>query len=255
MVRKKTSYLLSLFILGAVFISSEYFVWVSYKTGYFENNNYLNVNPQENIETTISQELSPNAKEAVVNIDFGASKVSLSASDRQNILVEGKHISNFSTLEQDQRVKNDESVSTFKSKPLQRLFSGHNVNDLTLFFSEKPEYSFKINTGASSLNLNFVRLAVKDLKVNAGAAKIDLFISNKADFSGKFSLGASNVIIHVPEDANINIKSKVVAVSNNFSDFGLEKKNSQWTSQLGSTGKNISLDFDGAATKIELVKQ
>ncbi|MDO8507082.1 MAG: hypothetical protein Q7S53_00755 [bacterium] len=230
-------------------------LWLTWKEQYFSTNNFAEMNVRGMTQTKLSNEMPKKTEKADVKIAFGSSKIKVDALSDINsgLLYEGTHDSNFFTLNQKMEVVGEKTKLSFKSSPfIKKPFSPKSVNELNLNLSQKPIYSFNIETGASDIDLNLDKLKVSNLDIDAGASELMIKLGDSDSTDVHIKSGASLLRFYLPKDVAVRVNSKSAFSSKNFEDFGLTKKNKSWESPgWNSSKKKITVDIDSGVSKIE----
>ena len=197
-------------------------------------------------------------EKADVKIVFGAAEIKIKSIPDENskFLYEGTHSSNFFTLSQRLDTFGDKADLTFKASPfIKRLFNSKSINELDLNFSQKINYSFSIQSGASDIDLNLESLKVKNLDIDAGASRVTIRFGESADTDVKVKAGASSLKLYLPKNLGIRIKTKSALTSENFEDFGLIKNGRIWESENCRKAENvINIELESGISKVELAE-
>lgn len=245
---------ISLFILIFGIMSAG--LWLTWENQYFNTENFTEISGKNVTETKFSNEIPDKTKEADVRIVFGASKIKTeSLEDGSNLLYSGIHRSNSFTLNERLEAVGDSAKLALKTPIVKKPFNSKSINELNVDFSRKPDYSFDISTGASSLDLDFQSLKVKNLDLDAGASDIKVRFGNLRGCDVKVKAAASVLRFYIPKGVGVRINSKSALLTNNFSDFGLLKKDKAWeSSNWSKEKKKISIELDSGVSKIELAE-
>jgi hypothetical protein len=253
--RWNLNFFVGIFIFTVIFGLMSTGLWLSWKNQYFNTDNFAEENTVT--ETRISNELSKKTETADVKIIFGAAKIKIGALEEENngFLYKGNHNTNFFRLSEKLETVGEKAKLTLKTSPfIKKPFSPKSINELDINFSQKPEYSFDISSGASSFDLNFEKFKVKDLDIDAGASEMEIKMGEKSDSDIKVKSGANSLKFYVSKNSRIKISSKSALLSNNFEEIGLVKKNSSWESPSRESEKNkIDIDIDSGVSKIEIL--
>lgn len=245
---------ISIFLLISGIMS--YGLWTTWENQYFNTENFAEINENNIVETKFSNEIPKKTEEADVRIIFGASKIKLGSltDSGNNLLYNGTHSSNSFTLNERMEAVGDKAKLTLKTPIVKKPFNSKSINELNLGFSQKPDYSFDISAGVSSLDLDFQSLKVKSLELDAGASDIKVRFGDNTNCDVNVKSGASVIRLYLPKSLGVQVTSKSALTTNNFSDFGLIKKNKSWESKDFSKIKNkINIDLESGVSKIELL--
>jgi hypothetical protein len=233
-------------------------LWLTWKEQYFNSENFAEMNVRGVTQTKLSNEIPKKVENADVRIAFGSSKMNVDAiSDTASgMLYEGTHDSNFFTLNQKLEVIGDRAKLHLKSSPfIKKPFSSKSINELNLGLSQKPVYSFDIETGASNINLNLEKLKVSKLDVDAAASDLKVKFGKHDNIDVKVKSGASSLKFYIPKDVGVKIFSKSALSSKNFEDFGLAKERKAWESPDWKDAKHkINISIDAGVSKIEFLR-
>lgn len=257
MRRWKADFRLGIPIFILIFSMMGLGLWTTWKDEYFQTQNFAEENIKGISETKVVSEIPKTAKEADVKIRLGAGdiKVAPISEESSASLYEGKHSSNFFSL--NQRVDNvgEEAKVLLSSSPfIKRPFSSKGVNELNLKFSKKLSYKFEVESGASDIDLDLQNLNVTNLDLDAVASNIMVKLPDQVSTDISVKAGASSLKFYIPKDSAVRVSSKSAFSSNNFDDFGLIKNKKFWESKNWNDAKNkIMIDLDSGVSKIELL--
>lgn len=244
---------MALFLL--VFASMGTGLWLTWKDQYFNTDNFAEMNMRGMTQIKLSNEMPKKIEKADIKIAFGSSKIKVDPLSDANsgLLYEGTHDSNFFTLNQKLEVVGDKAKLNLKSSPfIKKPFSSKSINELSLNLSQKPVYSFDIETGASDIDLNLDKLKVSNLDIDVGASELMIKLGDNDNTDVKVKSGASSLKFYLPKDVAVKINSKSALSSKNFEDFGLTKKNKAWeSSNWNSAKRKVNIDIDSGISKIE----
>lgn len=257
MKRRNVHFLPGMIIFIVIFLIFGGGLLLTWDTQYFNNQNFYNTDEKNIIENRISNELPQKTKDINVKMTLGAAEIKIDAlsDEKSDLLYDGVHKSNFFNLNQKLDFFGDQAKLTLKTDPfIKRPFYSKSVNDISLNFSQKSEYIFDFESGASDIDINFEKLKVSKIKMDAGASKIVMKVGDKKDIDAEIKAGASSVKIYVPKNMGIKIDSKEVLTTNNFEEIGLIKKKNLWESKnLSEVKSSINLNFKTGASKVEIV--
>lgn len=258
MRRRNLNFFIGMPIFILIFSIMSAGLWITWNNQYFNTDNFAEINGKNVTETKFSNEIPQKTKEADIRIVFGASKIKLGSltDSGSNLLYSGAHSSNSFTLNEKLEAVGDNAKLALKTPIVKKPFNSKSVNELSVDFSQKPEYSFDISTGASNLDLDFQNLKVKNLDLDAGASDIKVSFGSSTSCNVRINAAASVLRFYIPKSQNVRISSKSALLTNNFSDFGLIKKDKFWESkEWGKSKTKIDIDIDSGVSKIELFSE
>ncbi len=257
--RWKLNFLLGSSIFALIFALTGAGLWVTWKSQYFNTDQFAERNGTNVTTTMLSNELPKKIDHSDVRIIFGSSKIQLGAIDNSgsNLLYSGTHKSNFFTMNESLEMVGDKAKLTLKTSPwIKKPFASKGVNELNMDFSEKIPYSFDITTQTSDVDLNFQNLKVPKLDIDAGASNINVRFGASSSIDAKINAGASAIRLYVPKDLGIIVHSHSTLMSNNFQKFGLSKKDANFESPNLKNEKNkLNIDLSSGISRVELLPE
>lgn len=202
-------------------------------------------------------EMSPEVKEATLNLKGGAAEFDLAESS--NRLFEATTLLSFKngfTLEEEN--KSDGKTIDFSMKGKNKNFSfGHNKikNGVMLKLSTAPIWTIDMGIGAGEVDFDFSNYKVRKLNIETGAASIDLKLGDKQDdVKVDIKSGVASVKIAVPESVGCEIRMDGALNSNDFENFD-KVKSGVWQSKgYDKATKKIKLDVESGLSSLKVTR-
>jgi len=211
----------------------------------------------EKIDQTFrfEQPLTPDLKQAHIEINFGAGKLELEGGSPY--LFEG----DFSTPswlrpKMKYRAINKEGFLELTEEgkrnkfPFGRWGKAHFWN---LRLNNEIPLTLKINTGASSNYLDLSSLKVTYLELGTGASNNEIKFGSLTSVKANISAGASQIKLFIPRSMGIRIEADTALTSNNLKELGLTKKGDIYTSNNYSIAENrLDLDLEAGVSSFRV---
>jgi hypothetical protein len=165
----------------------------------------------------LKEDLNPNIKQIEFILDTGA--VNLNIGQDRNELISLDMDSNAFEPKIEKSITNGIAqikVSTIKQSNLRV----GNKNDLSIKLTDRIPISFKVNSGASKMNLDLSGLKISGFEINTGASDLTLKLGQtEPKINGLINAGASNINIVLPNSLATTIVTKTGLSSKNFNGF------------------------------------
>ena len=193
----------------------------------------------------VFQELSPAVKEAGFEIDLGAADFSLGSG------TSGLFAGELEYSRRKPRVDYQVSGSRAQVEVKQDWGGlswggrrGHRApREWSLKLTDRVPLDLRVNAGAIRGRLDLSSLDVRRLEVNAGASDLQIAFGTKATgTSVELNTGASNVVLVIPENVGVRVRSGAVLSNNQLGVLGLVRRGDEL----------VSPNYDTAAVKIDL---
>ena len=214
----------------------------------------ININQSQdgNIKTSdFSADVSSSYTKANINIEAGA--VNLSLQDNTSKLIEGTLESSYATP--DLSVKNLNDVATVDLKTKKSgIGIGQAKNNLDLRLTNLIPLAVKINSGASTLNLDFSKIKLSDLKIDSGASTINLKLGTEVDNNAEFkiSAGASSIDISIPQSLGVKIINSSALSNKNFEGFSEVKTKNYQNINYDTASKKVTITINAAVSSMKV---
>jgi hypothetical protein len=171
-------------------------------------------------ETTLSIPMET-AKRATIILEHGAGKLNVQSGTGVSEILSGKFGSEINSA-----IKLTGDHIQVKLHPYQQFWNWYPGEGLNwdVHLNGHIPMSLKIESGASSSDINLSDLKVQDLDIDTGASNLDLFLPSSAGNTHvEIDAGASSLTIHIPEKvaAKIVLKTGVSSISINANRFPL----------------------------------
>lgn len=234
------------------------------KTDYYDSESYYDDTDDEDAKgasvayegDTVQQFSS--AYEAVHNahldIEIGAGKLELKSPCAELILAETR--SDFARYTFRNITIPDESLSkvSIKQKSSHHSLKGKINNKVDVKLCDTPIWDFDIETGASTLNLDFSPYKTGNIEIDAGVCDIDIKMGDKLADNSVLDIesGVSDITIKVPENIGCTIDVESALTNKNF--IGFEKKNRhKWqTSNYDNAEKHLTIKLSCGVSNIDI---
>ncbi len=194
----------------------------------------------------------------VLSLDLGAAVLNVESIDDpdSNSLLRG----NYEGMKDFEVIRNDTggtSTISIKEKSTEKFVLNNleKRRSMNLSLSNRLPFEFRVNSGASKVDLDFSDVSVKKLTLNAGASKVNVKLGNKIDeMESEVNAGASDLTLTIPKDYGLKIESNSVLLGKNFGGIELEKseKNNYETKGFNESKKKITINLSSGVSKLSL---
>ncbi|MCL5045445.1 MAG: toast rack family protein [Actinobacteria bacterium] len=230
---KRVPVTLTLLILGFILLG-----WAAF-------NGAMGFVPAEG-NVQVFQELSPAVKEARVKLDLGAADFSISSGTgglfegelgyyRRKPMVDYEVKGSRAEVE----VKQDsDGLSWLGRKGRYRALREWNVK-----LTDRVPLDLRVNAGAIRGRMDLSGLDVRRAEINAGASDLRIAFGTKAaNARVELNTGASKVVLVIPENVGVRVRSGAVLSDNDLGVLGLVRRGNEL----------VSPNYDTAPSKIDL---
>jgi len=199
------------------------------------------------LDNTVSTQNFTNPRNQEVSeigyeINLGAMNVNVTALDPQSVEQYKGNFKSTNGIDITNEIVADKQTVIFSEKPANFLTT-QGVREFNLEVSPNKASTFRINSGASTLDLDFTNVILQKLSIDSGASSGKVKIGSKSSTTDlSINAGASSFNILVPQETRLWIESDSALLSKNFDQLGLEKKD----------GDYKSADYDSSLAKIHL---
>lgn len=190
------------------------------------------------------------AKRASITLEHGAGKLNISSGTSVSEILSGKfgsEINNTTKLNGDQIQVKLHPYPQFLS-----WFPGDGLNwDVKI--NKNVPISLKIESGASSADINLSDLKVTDLDIDTGASNLEISLpSGAGNTHVEIDAGASSLLIHIPEKvaAKIALKTGVSSISINSNRFPLIGKYAYESPDYAAAENKIDMTINAGVGSI-----
>lgn len=142
------------------------------------------------------------------------------------------------------KFKNKDSVENLYVTNINNTFMKGKARSFELALNTDIPWSFKMNVGAVSGNLNLKYIMLRSMSLDMGAGNLDMTLGKKNNFTSiDIDAGASKIAIYMPRDVGVKIELDGALNSTNLDSLELIKTDS---------GEYISKNYDNAINKYEM---
>jgi len=213
----------------------------------FSNSSVENISGKQNFSQYVD-----GINKIEMRINLGAAKINVDALSGSGRIYNG----NFSGKEElaiQNSVEGSIGKTTFEEKPGFH-FGKDKERTLNLEISQNLPLDLEINTGASTLDLDFSKIDLQKLNIDSGATKGKIrfgLIEKKID--AIISTGASDYKLMIPKSFAISVSSDSALTGNNFESVGLIKQGKFYKSPNYEQSENqIMIKLSSGASKFEI---
>ncbi len=203
------------------------------------------------------QPLSPEIKQADIEINFGAGTLRLEGSS--DYLFEG----GFTTPpwlrpRMRYRIVGEKGILELTEEGERGRFQFSQLGKehyWNLRLNNEIPLTLKIKTGASNNHLDISSLEVTYLELEAGVSKNEIKFGSLSSIRAKIKAGVSRIRLFIPRSIGIRIEADTALTSNNFNKLGLVKQGRVYTSRGYSTAEthlDLELDVGISSVTVEL---
>ncbi len=202
-------------------------------------------------ETTLSIPLEV-AKRASITLEHGAGKLDVQSGASTSEILSGKF---GSEINNETKLSGD--LIQIKLHPYPQFWSWYPGDglDWDVRFNKDVPLSLKIESGASSSNINLTDLKVTDLDIDTGASNLDLFLPSRAGNTHvSIDAGASSLSIHIPEKvaARIVLKTGVSSINISSVRFPLVGKYTYESTDFAMAENKIDMTINAGVGTITI---
>lgn len=218
---------------------------------FFSDSNFDNID-YKNLRTTNSS-LDSNYKNVVFNFSGGASSFKITDSNDDLYTIKA-HNNDFQVNSNE---LNDSTLNVDFESGSNSIELGNNQRKYSeIKLNKYPNWQFKINCGASKLDMDLSKLKTKYLEFDAGAAKVDLTIGKLSDSVNIFiDCGAAKFNLNIPKELSCRIVTKTALSQNSFPGFTHTDSGDYITENYGKTNKHIYIEIEGALSSFKINRQ
>lgn len=194
----------------------------------------------------IKSEVYINFGAAEIEIDGGSSSVikGYLESDTGNLFTESIRLGSI------------QKVSLLSSPRHGRGFMFNGTNRFTASLNSEMPIDLKIDSGASSLDLDLSRVMTENLYVNSGASKMDVILGDKVKYMRvEIDSGASSLDLSVPKDSGVSVKVQGGLLSKEIRGFSEISDGNYETDNYLTAPNKIDVYFDGGVSKITVERR
>ncbi|GAB6281484.1 MAG: DUF5668 domain-containing protein [Ignavibacterium sp.] len=221
---------------------------------FFERDFFKSHRNKEIINTErLFEEYDKNIKEMNINIKGGASSIEIKGNTEKMYEIIASNLNkkwNFD-LEKDSNIA---SLNLQMKNVDLHLNDKEKENYFSLLLNKNLIYSFNIELGAASADINLSDLLIKTVDLDAGVSSIDIKLGQPAIDTLKANLncGASSIKIQVPANIGCELYSDLGLSSKNINGFNKVKENLYRTANFDSTYKKIFFNLEGGILSLKV---
>ncbi|MBC7319573.1 hypothetical protein H5T89_02910 [bacterium] len=209
---------------------------------------------QREVREDITVPFDHSIEEVYLSIDGGAGNFKISGGGKD--ISSGNFSSNYARLIKDtSKVGKRLSINYKTEGILKRDVIVRNVKtEMELLLSDTIPYTVNLKIGASSLDLDFSSVIVKELKVDGGASSINLKLGNKSPLQYvSIKAGASDIDIRIPKDCGVRIKFDGGLSSKKFHNIDFVEEDKIYkTRGYEFSDKKIEIDISAGVSNIDI---
>ena len=110
-----------------------------------------------------------------------------------------------------------------------------------------------VKTGASESRLDLRELKVRELRLDTGASSLDVELPGSGQITGRIKAGAATIRIHLPESMAVRVRANLGAATLNVRGQRFQWGNNAYQTPDYETNPNrVDLDIDGGAASITI---
>lgn len=205
-------------------------------------------------EQTTSVDRQAEASSAMIDIDAGATKLTVSSED-MNEIVEAKLWSDTLELEKKSEFNNGVQRVNVSTHTPNNWWVAPRQNDLDIKLTEQLPLSLVVDAGASSINLDLSRVNLTVLKLNAGASSSDVTLGAVAkNTSVDIDSGASSLTLRIPQDSGVLLRFDGGLSSKNFADLREVSENEYRSNNYETAEHRIEIKLDAGLAKVDIFR-
>jgi len=206
---------------------------------------------KEEIQTiTLTQPLLSHIKKATINLNFGAGILKVESGSGEELMKGEFTVSKGIKPWIKYRDKGEERFVEIGSH-FTHLWRGENSWKIRL--NSTIPLSLKVDTGASSNDLDLSSLRITEFELNTGASKNNIKFGKINSIHAEIDGGASSIKILIPRSIGVRIKTDMALATHNFDTLGFEKKGDIYFSENYSTAdKTLDLDLDVGVSNLKI---
>ena len=204
--------------------------------------------------TMVLDSAASQVKRVYLEVEGGASSYTFRAADDKFLLVKTSG---------DMEVDHDINIQD--TNAFGRVYMhGRNLNlDSEGLFGQfyfalnpQPIYDIEFSLGASSLDLDFSRIAISKLKFGMGVSSVKMKLgAPREDLTEvRIETGVSSVNIELPKDVEALISTEVALSSRSFEGFKSVGKGDYKTPGFDNAQKRIIIELEGALTSFNVTR-
>lgn len=201
--------------------------------------------PNSNIDSkdNIVIEKSSETKYGKLNLDLGASKISLNSTDQKLLLADiaGRQLN----YREDYTNNYETAILDIETRSLNRTRAQQFNSVYNFCLNDDIIWDMDFDLGAISGEINLEDIPVRNIDLDTGAAELTFHLGNKHDLDFNIDTGASNLSFVFPEDVGLKIKMDMALSSTNINDLDLIHKGDYYISpNYDDANVVINLDID-----------
>lgn len=203
------------------------------------------------------QPLSPELKQADIEINFGAGTLRLEESS--DYLFEGSFTTpSWLRPRMRYRIVGEKGILELTEEGERGRFQFSQLGKehyWNLRLNNEIPLTLKIKTGASNNYLDISSLRVTYLELEAGVSKNEIKFGPLSSIQAKIRAGVSRIKLFIPRAMGIRIEANTALTSNNFQTLGLIKQEDVYTSSNYSSAEtrlNIKLEVGVSSVTVAL---
>jgi len=191
-------------------------------------------------------------EQAVLNLETGAGKFSLSGASDSLIEAQAKTSLGLYTMQRS-GVGGGEVDLRLDGQNVRWSHVGSVTNNLNISLHDQPVWQINVKTGATSLNFDLTKHQVEKIEIDTGASEVKVKIGNLTNqVRVKISAGASKIHLLLPEEFAARLDVDSGLSSHNFPQFTEVSKGVYETENFSTANKTVTIEIDAGLSDLQV---
>ena len=171
----------------------------------------------------------PETKYGKLDLEIGASKISLNSTNQE--LISADIIGRQLNYKEDYKNNYETAIIDIETRMF-RTTRAQNYNSVYSFYlNEDVIWDIDFDLGAISGEINLEDLPVRNIDLDLGAADLTFNLGNRHDLDFNIDTGVSDLSFILPEDVGLKVKMDIALSDTNINDLNLIHKGDYYISQ------------------------
>jgi len=206
-----------------------------------------------NIQTNqfnVSEDLLPTIQKMNFKLETGAIDLNISKENDKLFNLEMK--SDFTKPEVETKINDGVAEVITKTLNTSNLKLG-TKNNLKIDLTDKIPIHFKIDSGASKMNLDFSKLRLSGLDINTGASDLIIRLGNvEPETKITVNAGASNINIKLPENIGARIVTRTGLSNKTFNGFKQIDNETYQSNNYDNAPSKVSIELKAGVSSLNV---